>query len=314
MDVSVIICTYNRARDLRRTLETFRDARTDGLTWELLVVDNNSKDDTKAVCDSFKGALPVRYLFEGRQGKSFALNRSISEAAAALLIFTDDDVTVTPDWILNLHAAARRHPEMSFFGGRVVPRWEHTPPRWFVENADWLWIHPHTNCGEVEAEMKINGIRFVGANFAARKAVFAEGLLYREDFGPKGYFGAENSQPGVEDHELQGRMLARGLRGWYVPNAVIYHHIGAERTTAKYVRWWYKQKGRTVNLREEVAAAPRWFGAPRYLWRDLLESAVFYGATRFTRPSRIWLQHEVRMAEKWGSICGFRSQPRVGGI
>ena len=86
MNVSVILCTYNRCETLRKTLQTFGDLEIPkGVTWELLVVDNSSGDATRQVCESFAGRLPRRYLFESRQGQSCAWNGGIHEAAAPLI-------------------------------------------------------------------------------------------------------------------------------------------------------------------------------------------------------------------------------------
>src|ERR1700677_4197251 len=105
MDVTVIICSYNRCRSLAKTLESVAASTfTDGRKWEVLVIDNNSKDQTREVAEDFCRRYPdhFRYLFEPRQGKSNALNLGISEARGEVLAFTDDDVTVEPSWLQKL--------------------------------------------------------------------------------------------------------------------------------------------------------------------------------------------------------------------
>ncbi len=94
MNLSVILCTYNRATLLEKALRSLEQIRQPaGLAWELVLVDNNSSDDTKAVVDAAirRGTLPCRYVFEPRQGKSNALNTGIAQAKADVLAFTDDD-------------------------------------------------------------------------------------------------------------------------------------------------------------------------------------------------------------------------------
>ena len=98
-DVTVVISTYNRCEQLRCALESLFSQQTDGVSWEAVVVDNNSTDDTAAVVESFTGRPGPRlsYVFEPRQGLSFGRNAGIYRAAAPLIAFTDDDVRPAPD-------------------------------------------------------------------------------------------------------------------------------------------------------------------------------------------------------------------------
>ena len=105
MDVSVILCTYNRCRSLSNALTSLAASiMPAGMDWDILVVDNNSTDETRKVSERFFQLYQgrFRYLFEPRQGKSFALNSGIREAKGEILAFVNDDVTVQPDWLQNL--------------------------------------------------------------------------------------------------------------------------------------------------------------------------------------------------------------------
>ena len=91
MDVSVVVCTYNRAGLLARALTALQGQRTTpGLSWELVVVDNASTDRAKDVIEAAKVAsdVPIVYVFEGRQGKGFALNSGVDAARGDILAFT----------------------------------------------------------------------------------------------------------------------------------------------------------------------------------------------------------------------------------
>ena len=112
MDLSAVLCTYNRARLLDAALRSLESMRKpSGLSWELLVVDNNSNDHTKAVVEAARrrGSLPCRYVFEPRQGKSHALNTGIAHAKADVLAFTDDDVTFEGGWLGAVGEIGRAH-------------------------------------------------------------------------------------------------------------------------------------------------------------------------------------------------------------
>ena len=99
---------------------TYLSGNADGLTYELLVVDNGTPAETEAALARVGAGLPLRLFVEPTRGKNRALNRAIPEARGALFVFTDDDVMVDPDWLLELVAGARRWPEHQVFGGRPI--------------------------------------------------------------------------------------------------------------------------------------------------------------------------------------------------
>ncbi len=136
MNVTVAICTWNRARLLDETLSRFRSVRVPaGLDWELLVVNNRSTDDTDEVLKKYESALPLRRLFEPQQGLSHARNCAIAAAQGELLLWTDDDVLVDADWLGQLVRAANSHPTAAYFGGPIDP--------WFETDARGGW----SGCG-----------------------------------------------------------------------------------------------------------------------------------------------------------------------
>src|SRR5215469_2479676 len=100
--ISVVICTHNRCKLLKDTLVSLAQmAKPEGLPWELLVVDNNSSDQTKEVVESFSGGceLKPQYVFERAPGLSHARNRGVKESRADIISFLDDDVIVASDWL-----------------------------------------------------------------------------------------------------------------------------------------------------------------------------------------------------------------------
>ncbi len=110
----------------------------DGSDWELLVVNNNSTDATDETIGRHAKNLPIRRIFEPRQGKSHACNTAVAAARGDLLLWTDDDVLVDPDWLSAYSSAARRWPNAVCFGGPVTPWYECPPPRWIEEHRGLL--------------------------------------------------------------------------------------------------------------------------------------------------------------------------------
>src|ERR1700722_17754963 len=127
MLVTVAICTWNRAKLLDQTLAGMRRLHIlAGHTWELLVVNNDSTDHTDEVIEKHSSDLPIRKLLEKRQGLSNARNCVLAHTRGDLLLWTDDDVLVEPDWLNAYVETALQNPNAVFFGGTVEP-WFETP-------------------------------------------------------------------------------------------------------------------------------------------------------------------------------------------
>lgn len=207
MDISIIICTYNRCRSLRKVLQNIE--RLHGcqqITWETLVVDNNSNDQTKAVVESYvRGAkINIRYIFEGRQGKSYALNTGVAAARGEIFAFTDDDVIIDPDWLLNIKKTFVRY-DCAGIGGRIIPVFTAKKPPWLKVDTPTPFMNAlgSFDWGEGCCELKAPAY---GANMAFKKEVFLQYGLFRIYLGPTG----GNTMGKGEDSEFSRRLLSCG--------------------------------------------------------------------------------------------------------
>jgi glycosyltransferase involved in cell wall biosynthesis len=174
MLLSVAICTWNRARPLRVALSSLTGlVDPDGASWEVVVVDNNSTDDTLPAVEEYRDLLPIRYVFEPRQGLSHARNRAMQEAGGDLIVFTDDDVRVDPRWLAEYASAAQEFPDATFFGGTIDLCFACHPPRWLRNNLSLFQtayacrsVDPGTIMISRRQELPF------GANMAFRRSVF----------------------------------------------------------------------------------------------------------------------------------------------
>jgi glycosyltransferase involved in cell wall biosynthesis len=294
---TVAICTWNRAALLDQTLARFRAlAPPPGVTWELLVVNNNGTDDTDAVVQKYESTLPVRLLHEGTPGKVHALNRCIGEARGEYLLFTDDDALVEPNWLSEvLSGFAESDADMVF--GKVLPWWETAPPKWY---GDILAAHfALLDYGDepfVADSMRRSPF---GVNYAFRKSVFEEIGAYKTDLGPRGGQGF-----GGEDDEIFRRMLRHNKTVVYRPSAVVNHYVPKVRCEKAYhrTRAWRGSTDHLNLLRDEAAGDPALatlFGIPRYFFRANLAYVIRYvGALlRRDRPSAFFYETKLfRMA------------------
>ena len=134
MNVTVILCTYNRCESLAQALGSIASSvLPDSVEWEVLVVDNNSRDRTREVVEEFRCRYPgrFRYLFEPQQGKSHALNAGIRGVGGQIVVFTDDDVTVDRLWLQNLTAPLLMG-QWAGAAGRIRLEPEFRPPHWMA--------------------------------------------------------------------------------------------------------------------------------------------------------------------------------------
>ena len=203
-----------------------------------------------------------------------------------------------------------------FFGGRVLPRWEKTPPRWAGENLSWLHINAHVDFGDQDCSISelhsVYGTAFfVGANIIFRKEIFHIGRRFRADLGPTGMDDSIGGNLRGEEIVLQEQLKAQGIDGFYIPNAVVYHRHAAHRQTELYLCRFYMGSGVAAARCNPNPMDASLLGAPRFLWRIMLSSAFQYVAYRWTRPPRIWLSAARTMAMTWGKIVEYRRQSRV---
>jgi len=272
--VSVIVATRNRAGLLAETLEGLARQQWPRGALEIIVADNASTDGTRLAVETAAaraGAPPIRYLFVPECGKSHAVNAALAIADGDVLAFTDDDVVPEPNWISRL-VAALDETGAEFAAGRILPRWEATPPSWVSPALYGVLAIPDN--GETRL-LIATGDHFdiipVGANMALRRLVVERVGGLRADLGK-----LDGTLRTGEDHEFFLRMLASGFRGVYEPTATVRHWVPRERLHRAYFRRWLHQNGRDV-ARLEVGyttGVRRWLGVPRYLWRRLAVDAV----------------------------------------
>jgi len=306
LDATVLIATYNRAALLDETLASIRRMRvTKGRRWEVLVVDNNSTDDTRAVVERQARDFPVplRYLFEARQGRSSALNAGIAASAAPVIAMTDDDVRIEEGWLdAACEALLGGDPAIAYAGGPVAPIWETAPPRWLDLTRGDLWgtiaIQDHGAQPFVYEEARKVPL---GANMAARRTLFASVGGFRADLGRS----SGRLVLGQEVPELLMRARAAGWRGVYLPAMRVHHHIPSKRLTRAYFRKWWFGKGVSrstldrmqpvtemgVDLRE----TPHLAGLPRYMYGSAARDVIGRIRTLILRRPADAFRHEMML-------------------
>lgn len=300
MDLTVLLCTYNRSALLERSLASVLVCQVPaGVRWEVLVVDNNSKDQTRDVVTGLIRQHPdrLRYLFEGQQGKSFALNSGIQDARGRIIAFVDDDVTVDSLWLWALTKELLAD-SCAGAGGKVVPMWTSEPPSWLpLTEPHGLAPLAAFDLGNAPGRLKEPPF---GTNMAFQKQVFAKHGTFRTDLGPR-----PGSEIRSEDTEFGQRLIDSGERLHYAADAIVYHPVPDERLTKQYfLRWWF-DKGR-ADVREEAVPVRDGFkvaGVPLALFRHGLGSFAHWTLARDPRLRFAYRTHVWTLA---GQIAEFR--------
>lgn len=290
MNITVIVCTYNRSEILAKTLDSLAaSVLPKPISWEVLIVDNNSNDQTREVVEDFCRRYPgrFRYLFESQQGLSHARNTGVREAQGDILAFTDDDVTLEPTWLENL-TASLHNSDWAGAGGRIIPVWSRPIPSWLSTDD------PHTMGPFVSFDVGTEAGPLTrppyGANMAFRREAFEKYGGFRVDLDRSG----SNLQSGG-DTEFANRLLAGGERLRYEPCAVVRHPAPECRMEKRYVlRWWFWY-GRSEVAESGPPSDARWLlsGVPLYLLRRLarwtLQWMISIGPSRrFSCRRNVW--------------------------
>jgi glycosyltransferase involved in cell wall biosynthesis len=227
LTVSIVVPTYNRAGLLKDVLQSLVDQTLDRTRFEVIVVDNNSTDETEVVVLPFiERHKNFRYVKEGEPGASHARNRGYAEARGAYVAYIDDDAMALPDWagrILNAFNTVK--PEPVAVGGEIHPWYEKPPPGWF---ADELEIRTWgTEKGFLQPPRAQRG--FSGPNMAFRKSILETYGGFSAEYGPVG----KKLRFGEEPH-LFNRLYKDHPWFWYDPAIRVKHLVSARKMSVLY--------------------------------------------------------------------------------
>lgn len=314
MDISVVICTCNRGESLRKVLAGLaRQYNVNFISYEVVVVDNNSADNTKQVCEEYLALYPgvFRYIHEGRQGKTFALNTGVRASAGDIIAFTDDDVVIDRMWLLSVKQAFTANPGCKAFGGRVAPVWPDSVPEWIMKEGAFKNIGGaivEHDLGEMVTGYHVDGVHFpCGANMFFSKDIFTQYGGFNEELNR-----GVTIIPMLEDIELCRRLLNNNENMSYIPDAVIYHPVAPERLTKKYFRKHAFKSGRAqyvigdlqrrgqdmmLNLRK---GRRRLLNVPFYVFRSIVETLRKYLFTMCARNTQAAQYYENMLVYNFG--------------
>ena len=220
--LSIVICTYNRDKFIGKSLECLTNQTLSASLYEVIIVDNNSTDNTAHICHTFIAAhteYNIRYVFEKNKGLSFARNRGIAEAQSNIVTYIDDDAEAVPQFAESIYMFLNTHKEVIGIGGKVVPIYpEGGEPKWmnnylkgFVGSIDF-GNEPKLFTGKMKYP--------AGCNMTYRKEILQQAGGFNNELT----FRSDDKYIFFKVSEIANSI-------YYLPQAQVYHNIDSHRLT-----------------------------------------------------------------------------------
>lgn len=239
IELSVVICSYNRAPYIPAVLESLGKQTLAVEKYEIILVDNNSKDNTKELADQFEAANPhlnYRYVLETEAGLSCARNRGIREAVGRYVSFIDDDGIAEPEYAEEMVRAFEQNPNFESLGGKVLPI--------FPQGKDPVWMSKYiqgivskVDYGEQQSQF-FEGKYPVGCNMGFRREVFDTIGLFNTDLEKRS-----------DDKYIFNQIRRHSMRILYAPKVVVHHNMEQYRIEKPYIVQLSREIGHAEKLR-----------------------------------------------------------------
>lgn len=314
MDITVIVCTYNRAGNLPVCLGRLAEQQgVDGLQWEVLVVDNNSTDATRATVAELARTLPIRirYSFEPQQGLNYARNRGAQESLGRYFGYIDDDIQTSPRWLAALHNALSCN-DADAVGGRIhldpairLPKWIQPEMYGFLGYQDF---------GEEPFQMDgVSRYPFGGNMFFHRRVIDRIGL-FNPQLGRRGS-GRKRGElfKGAETDYFHRLAAHGGARIFYEPGAIVYHQIQPFQLTKRYFRTIHYNAGFQKALHDDREFGRTLMGVPLFLFPQLARNAATYVRKVLTEGPDLAFRQQMTVGNFVGTVLGYARRNRSGG-
>lgn len=298
--ITFIICTYNRADYLDQALGSLLSRTPADLSFEILVIDNNSSDETHAVAQKHQQATdkdrkPVRYIKETNQGLTYARNRGIKESHSPYIVFLDDDIEATsslvPAWI----SFFKEHPDALAAGGKIHVRFDALRPKWMSHFL--LPLVGRHDLGNALKRYPLNKYPF-GGNMGFKKSVFDKIGNFDTEIGKKG----NKLYAKGEEKDLFERLYTLSDDIYYIPKAFLYHHVDGSRLTPDYVKKQALGIGRGMRVRlqngSQRSSLQNWFSE---IGKFLASIPLAIGYLLSFQPSKATMLFQFR----WWILKGY---------
>lgn len=300
IDISAIICTRDRRDSLARTLDSLKKLEVSpDTTYEVLIIDNGSADNTRELLDDFAQTNPEIYkcYCQPKKGRSNALNLGILQSRGKIIAFTDDDVVVDKNWVWALKDAFNIAEEAIAVQGKILLQEEiaHIPP-WV--NPEDLLLAPYYAPGDKLCRCD----KLVGANMAVRRIAFERYGLFDTRLGA----GASGLG---EETEFCARLRRGDEIILYQPDAVVFHEYRPERFTWEYWLQRIQQEAYSQAIIDTILNE-RKIGRIAG-WMKLMRYHIKYSLYALSGNNRMKWKYD-RKVRKWKNYMHYASKLHKG--
>ena len=291
MELSIVICTYNRAQFLPDALKSLKEQTLDKSKFEVIVVNNNSTDDTEKISFAFEKENPnvsFQYHIETSQGLSFARNKGIEVSKGKFIAFIDDDAIAEPDYAEKILEVLDRYPEYTGYGGKVLPI--------YPDKKEPAWMSKYIQ-GVVS---KVDYGEKTGPFDQKKYPVGCNMIFRREVFDELGGFNV-NLKFRSDDKYIFLKLRENNKKILYTPEVVVHHNIDASRLTHDFIIKLSIQIGATEKIRLKESKSGLFSKFVEYLWKQLASFILFF---MFLAKGQTAKAHYIVMV-RWYILIGF---------
>lgn len=310
MDFSVIICTYNRANNLPGCLgKLAKQQGVEDIAWEVVVVDNNSSDDTRGMVERLARELPieVRYLFEGEQGLNHARNKGALESRGRYFCYVDDDILVSPGWLAALYHTLEDN-DADAAGSCIHLDERITLPKWI--QPEMYGFLGYQDFGPEPFQM--DGVKRYpfGGNMSFNRRVLEKIGHFNTKLGRKGSGRKRGELFKGAETDYFHRLAAAGGRIHYTPDAVVQHQIQPFQMKKRYFRTIHFNAGYQKAYYDDRIFPRTLLGAPLFLYQQILRMAGDYLWQLLTRGPDWAFRQQMNLGHSIGMLLGYRKRSR----
>ena len=313
MDFSVIVCTYNRSRNLPDCLSKLAHQEgVQGLDWEVLVVDNNSSDDTPQRVQMLSSELPIkiRYVREPLQGLNYARNLGVMSSHGRYFTFVDDDIHVSPRWLVSLYEAFRQ-TDADAVGGRIHLDPSIKLPPWIATGSETLGFLGYQDYGDQPFRMDGRRKYPFGGNMSFNRRVVDKIGLFNPKLGRKGEGRKRGELFKGAETDYFHRLAATGdARIFYEPSAIVYHRVLPHQLEQRYFLTIHYNAGFQKALFDEHRFGRRLLGVPLFLYPQFARAVGKYLALLLIRGPNYAFRQLMTVGHFLGTMAGYRKARR----
>ena len=308
MDISIVICTYNRVNNLKECFDCLASQEINNpFSWEVLLVDNNSSDHTRQFTENYAAQehFKLNYTFEAKQGLSHARNQGINVSNGAILVFIDDDIRVSKNWLQSIVDAFTTQ-NCDAVGGRIHIKSLTKLPKWIT--PDMYGFLGYQDFGDESRPMDGYKEFPFGGNMAVRRSVFDKIGLFDTEMGRKGAGLKKEELFKGEETDFFHRLADVGGQFYYQSDALVLHKILAHQLKPKFFLMLHNNAG-LLQARNDCIVYPRvLLGIPLFVFPQFIRSITHYLLLCVAKGPSSAFRQLMNVSYFWGMMREFHKK------